>query len=115
MTRSPPTPASGAACPPPAPRATGSAADHGARVIDLPLDPGTLGLSSAGDPAAAGGSPAERDEVSYALGKGASPGAPAGDEGQGPAIVNYPAAYPGVIAVGATDRAGRLAPFSSTR
>ncbi len=91
------------------------AADHGARVIDLPLDPGTLGLSSAGDPAAAGGSPAERDAVSYALSKGAILVAPAGDDGQGPAIVNYPAAYPGVIAVAATDRAGRLAPFSSTR
>jgi hypothetical protein len=91
------------------------AADHGARVIDLPLDPGTLGLSSAGDPAAAGGSPAERDAVSYALSKGAILVAPAGDDGQGPALVNYPAAYPGVIAVGATDRAGGLAPFSSTR
>ena len=41
--------------------------------------------------------------------------APAGDDGQGPGIVNYPAAYPGVIAVGAIDRAGHLASFSSTR
>ena len=29
--------------------------------------------------------------------------------------MNYPAAYPGVIAVGAIDRAGHLASFSSTR
>jgi subtilisin family serine protease len=91
------------------------AADHGARIIDLPLDPGTLGLTSSGDPAAAGGSPAERAAVAYALSKGAVLVAPAGDDGQGPGLVNYPAAYPGVIAVGAIDRAGHLAAFSSTR
>jgi hypothetical protein len=91
------------------------AAGHGARIIDLPLDPGTLGLTDSGDPAAAGGSPAERAAVGYALSKGILLVAPAGDDAQGPAIANYPAAYPGVIAVGAVDRAGRLAPFSSTR
>jgi hypothetical protein len=91
------------------------AADHGARIIDLPLDPGTLGLTSKGDPAAAGGSPAERAAVTYALSKGIVLVAPAGDDGQGPAIVNYPAAYPGVIAVGAIGRTGQLASFSSRR
>ncbi len=91
------------------------AADHGARVIDLPLDPGTLGLTSKGDPAAAGGSPAEQAAVGYALSKGVVLVAPAGDDGQGADLVNYPAAYPGVIAVGAIDRAGHLASFSSTR
>ena len=91
------------------------AADHGARIIDLPLDPGTLGLTASGDPAAAGGSPAERAAVADALSKGIVLVAPAGDDGQGPGIVNYPAAYPGVIAVGAVDRAGHLASFSSTR
>ena len=91
------------------------AADHGARIIDLPLDPGTLGLTGNGDPAAAGGSPAERAAVADALSKGIVLVAPAGDDGQGPGIVNYPAAYPGVIAVGAIDRAGHLASFSSTR
>ena len=89
------------------------AADHGARIIDLPLDPGTLGLTSKGDPAAAGGSPAERAAVGYALSKGVVLVAPAGDDGQGPRLVNYPAAYPGVIAVGAIGRTGQLAPFSS--
>ena len=89
------------------------AADHGARVIDLPLDPGTLGLTSKGDPAAAGGSPAERAAVGYALSKGVVLVAPAGDDGQGPGLVNYPAAYPGVIAVGAIGRTGHLASFSS--
>jgi Subtilase family len=91
------------------------AVDHGARVIDLPLDPGTLGLTSAGDPAAAGGSTAERAAVHYALSKNVLLVAPAGDDGQGSGIVNYPAAYPGVIAVGAIGRAGQLAVFSSRR
>jgi subtilisin family serine protease len=91
------------------------AAAHGARIIDLPLDPGTLGLTGRGEPAAAGGSAAERAAVSYALSRGIVLVAPAGDDREGPGIVNYPAAYPGVIAVGAVDRAGRLAEFSSTR
>jgi subtilisin family serine protease len=91
------------------------ATDHGARIIDLPLDPGTLGLTSKGDPAAAGGSPAERAAVGYALSKGVLLVAPAGDDGEGSGIVNYPAAYPGVIAVGAVGRTGQLAPFSSKR
>ncbi len=91
------------------------AADHGARIIDLPLDPGTLGLTSKGDPAAAGGSPAEQAAVGYALSKGVVLVAPAGDDGQGPGLVNYPAAYSGVIAVGAVGRTGQLASFSSRR
>ena len=91
------------------------AVDHGARVIDLPLDPGTLGLTGAGDPAAAGGSAAEQAAVAYALGKNVVLVAPAGDDGQGADIVNYPAAYSGVIAVGAVGRNGRLAAFSARR
>ena len=91
------------------------AADHGARVIDLPMDPGTLGLTSKGNPAAAGGSAAERAAVGYALSKGIVLVAPAGDDGQGPGLVNYPAAYPGVIAVGAVGRTGQLASFSNRR
>ena len=91
------------------------ATDHGARIIDLPLDPGTLGLTSKGDPAAAGGSAAERAAVGYALSKGVVLVAPAGDDGEGSGIVNYPAAYPGVVAVGAIDRGGHLASFSSKR
>jgi hypothetical protein len=91
------------------------ATDHGARIIDLPLDPGTLGLTSKGDPAAAGGSPAERAAVAYALGKGVLLVAPAGDDAEGSGIVNYPAAYPGVLAVGAIGRTRQLASFSSRR
>src|SRR6202042_1143717 len=91
------------------------AADHGARIIDLPLDPGTLGLTSEGDPAAAGGNPAEQAAVSYALSKGVVLVAPAGDDGQEPGLVNYPAAYAGVLAVGAVSRTGQLASFSSRK
>ena len=91
------------------------AVDHGARVIDLPLDPGTFGLAGQGDTAAAGGSPAEQEAVAYALRQGAVLVAPAGDDALGAGLVNYPAAYTGVIAVGAVSRGGQLAPFSSKR
>jgi serine protease len=89
------------------------AVDHGARIIDLPLDPGTAGLTGQGSPAAAGGSPAERAAVAYALRNNVVLVAPAGDDGQGPGLVDYPAAYRGVIAVGAVARNGRVASFSS--
>ncbi len=89
------------------------AVDHGARVIDLPLDPGTAGLTGQGDPAAADGSQAEQAAVAYALRKNVVLVAPAGDDALGRGLVNYPAAYPGVIAVGAVARDGQLAPFSS--
>ena len=88
---------------------------HGARIIDLPLDPGTLGITGRGDPAAAGGSPAERAAVEYALGRSVVLVAPAGDDGMGPGLVDYPAAFPGVVAVGAADRSGQLASFSGRR
>jgi subtilisin family serine protease len=89
------------------------AVDHGARVIDLPMDPGTFGLTGGGDPAAADGSRAEQTAVAYALRKSVVLVAPAGDDGEGPGLVNYPAAYTGVIAVGAVSRGGSIAPFSS--
>lgn len=89
------------------------AVGHGATVIALPLDPGTLGSAASGDPAAAGGSPAERAAVRYALAHDVLLIAPAGDNGALPRAVSYPAAYPGVIAVGATARDGQLSPFSN--
>ena len=91
------------------------AVGHGARIIDLPLDPGTAGLTGHGSPDAAGGSPAERAAVAYALRKNVVLVAPAGDDGEGLGLVDYPAAYPGVIAVGAVARSGQVAPFSSRR
>jgi hypothetical protein len=51
--------------------------------------------------------------VAYALRKNVVLVAPAGDDGQGPDLTDHPAAYTGVIAVGAIARNGQLAPFSS--
>ncbi|MBO0816493.1 MAG: S8 family serine peptidase, partial [Actinobacteria bacterium] len=88
------------------------AVGHGATVIALPLDPGALG-PAAPNPGASG-SPAERAAVSFALARNVLLVAPAGDNGAKGNAVNYPAAYPGVIAVGATTRDGKLSPFSNT-
>lgn len=95
------------------------AVSHGATVIALPADPATLGRPGAPGPAAggsaAGGSAAERAAVRYALARNVVLVAPAGDDGMSGEGTDYPAAYPGVIAVGATSNNGKLAPFSSTR
>src|SRR5690348_174489 len=80
---------------------------HDATVIDLPLDP----VTSTGAPGS-NGSAAERAAVAYALSKHVVLVAPAGDEGAGTNAVNYPAAYHGVIAVGAFDQHFVKAPFS---
>jgi hypothetical protein len=79
-----------------------------AGVIDLPLDP----VTTAGAPGS-GGSAAERAAVGYALANHVVLVAPAGDGGAGTDPVNYPAAYPGVISVGAFDQQFVKAPFSS--
>ena len=90
------------------------AVSHGARVIDLPIDPGEAGSSgTGGTAAAAGGSAAEKTAVSYALAHNVVLVAPAGDDGASSDSPNYPAAYPGVIAVGAFDSAFTKAPWSS--
>ena len=81
---------------------------HGAQVIDLPLDP----AAQAGG-TTQGGSPAERSAVEAALAKGVVLVAPSGDNGAGTDTVNYPAAYPGVISVGAFARGFVKAPFTS--
>ena len=87
---------------------------HGAKVIDLPLDPGAAYADGTpGAAGAAGGATAERTAVSYALAKGAVLVAPAGDDGPRQGRVSYPAAYPGVIAVGAFDRTFTKSSFSS--
>ncbi|HEV2537356.1 MAG TPA: S8 family serine peptidase, partial [Streptosporangiaceae bacterium] len=91
------------------------AVDHGARIIELPMDPGTGGVTGQGNPAAAGGSQAEQAAVANALSKDVILIAPAGDDGAGAGLVDYPAAYPGVIAVGAVARDGLVASFSSRR
>jgi serine protease len=72
------------------------AVDHGAQVINLSL----------------GGGPSRtlQDAVQYALGRGVTLCCAAGNNGG--ARLTYPAAYPGVIAVGATNSSGKRASFS---
>jgi hypothetical protein len=90
------------------------AANNGASVIDLPMDPGAASATGTpGVPGLALSSAAEKSAVAYALRKGVVLVAPAGDDGTGTGIVNYPAAYPGVISVGAFDKNFTKAPFSS--
>ncbi|SCE80859.1 Serine protease, subtilisin family [Micromonospora mirobrigensis] len=74
------------------------AADHGATVINLSL----VGPDD---------NPALHEAITYATGRGAVVVAAAGNEGTG--VAQYPAAYPEVIAVGATDGGGNLTDFSS--
>jgi Subtilase family len=87
---------------------------HGATVIDLPIDPGQPGSSGTGGAsAAAGGSTAEKSAISYALARNVVLVAPAGDDGAATDAANYPAAYPGVLAIGAFNSAFIKAPWSS--
>ena len=74
------------------------AADHGARIINLSLAGNTH--------------PALADAVAYAQGRGALVVAAAGNKGQSSEV--FPAAYPGVVAVGSTSPdGGRLSTFSN--
>ena len=73
------------------------AADHGAKVINLSLGSDTP-------------TQVESDAVAYAQGKGVLVVAAAGNDGA--TTPSYPAAYPQVVAVGATDAAGHRADFS---
>ena len=98
------------------------AVGHGAQVIDLPLDPAALaattpagGTGTTAGGTTAGGSTAEREAVAYALSKNVVLVAPGGDGGTGTDTVNYPAAYPNVISVGAFNQSFTKAPFSSHR
>ncbi|MDN5360989.1 MAG: thermitase [Moorella sp. (in: firmicutes)] len=74
------------------------AADHGARVINLSLGAPQYSQTL-------------HDAVAYATGKGAVVVAAAGNEYSWG--VDYPAAYPEVLAVGASDENDRVAPFSN--
>jgi hypothetical protein len=81
---------------------------HGADVIDLPLDPVTKPGA-----AGSGGGLAERRAIRRALARHVVLVAPAGDNGAGTDAANYPAAYRGVISVGAFDSHFVKAPFTS--
>ncbi|MFC4111746.1 S8 family serine peptidase [Nonomuraea zeae] len=80
------------------------AADHGADVISMSL--------GGGDGAWEGSAP-EEEAVQYAIGKGAVLVASSGNDGDSANRKNFPAAYPGVIAVGAVDRRLKVAAFSN--
>ncbi|MBG0815149.1 S8 family serine peptidase [Planomonospora sp. ID82291] len=88
-------------------RAIRYATDHGAAVVSMSLG-------------AYGPHRAEREAVSYALSRGVVLVAAVGNDGDsehaeraGTSFWSFPAGYSGVIGVGAVDRAGRPAPFSS--
>ncbi|MGH3382578.1 MAG: S8 family serine peptidase, partial [Actinoallomurus sp.] len=80
------------------------AADHGAKVISMSLGGGNLFYN---------GNAAEESAIKYALDKGAVLIASAGNDGNSANRRNYPAAYEGVIAVGAVDRAFKPAKFTN--
>jgi type VII secretion-associated serine protease mycosin len=80
------------------------AADHGAQVISMSLGGGNLFYN---------GNAAEEAAIKYALGKGSVLIASAGNDGNAANRRNYPAAYPGVIAVGAVDRTFKPAKFTN--
>jgi type VII secretion-associated serine protease mycosin len=80
------------------------AVDHGAQIINMSLGGGKVIYN---------GNPAEAEAVRYALNKGAMLIASAGNDGAGLNRRNYPAAYPGVTAVGAVDKTLRPAKFTN--
>ncbi|MGN9843424.1 S8 family serine peptidase [Nonomuraea sp. H19] len=80
------------------------AADHGADVISMSLGGGSGAWEGSAD---------EEEAVQYAIGKGAVLVASSGNDGDAGNRKNFPAAYPGVIAVGAVDRRLRVARFSN--
>jgi hypothetical protein len=80
------------------------AADHGAQVISMSLGGGGHFYN---------GNRLEAAAIKYALRKGIVLVASAGNDGGGANRRTYPAAYPGVIAVGAVDRAFRPTGFTN--
>ncbi len=80
------------------------AVDHGAEVISMSLGGGDGSYR---------GSPDEDAAVRYALSKGVVLVASSGNDGEGANRPTFPAAYPGVIAVGAVDERLGPAPFSN--
>jgi subtilisin family serine protease len=103
----PPVEGDGTAAESPLARALRYAANHGAQVVSMSI--GSYGPLRS-----------EREAVSYALGKGVVLVAAVGNDGQTPyakekgtSYWSFPAGYPGVIGVAATDKQGRRATFSS--
>ncbi|MBE7189093.1 S8 family serine peptidase [Jatrophihabitans endophyticus] len=90
------------------PAAIGWAADHGASIINL-----SIGGKQYPGRDAVPCSPAEQDAVFHALDRGAVVVAAVGNTGPHRNIVEDPGACLGVVTVGAVDRRGRVASFSS--
>ncbi|MGP4029979.1 S8 family serine peptidase [Actinomadura sp. 3N407] len=82
------------------------AVDHGADIINMSLGGGRQFYN---------GTKSQESAIKYALGKGVVLIASAGNDGSGANRKNFPAAYPGVIAVGALDRRLRLWKDSNRR
>ena len=82
------------------------AVDHGAEIINMSLGGGRQFFN---------GTKSQEDAIRYALDKGVVLIASAGNDGSGANRKNFPAAYPGVIAVGALDRRLRLWKDSNRR
>ncbi|MFI0372865.1 S8 family serine peptidase [Actinomadura sp. 1N219] len=82
------------------------AVDHGANIINMSLGGGRQFYD---------GTASQESAIKYALGKGVILIASAGNDGSGANRKNFPAAYPGVIAVGALDRRLRLWKDSNRR
>nr|WP_244994667.1 S8 family serine peptidase [Actinomadura coerulea] len=82
------------------------AVDHGAGIINMSLGGGRQSYN---------GTPSQEKAIRYALSKGVVLIASAGNDGSGANRRNFPAAYPGVIAVGALDRRLRLWKDSNRR
>jgi serine protease len=80
------------------------AADHGAQVISMSLGGGNMFYN---------GNASEEAAIKYALAKGAVLIASSGNDGNAANRRNYPAAYPGVVAVGAVDRSFKAARFTN--
>lgn len=84
------------------------AADHGAKIITMALG-GTRDPKTASEPCPAD----EQSAIYYALRKGAVLFAAAGNRGQSGNAVEEPGVCLGVVSVGAVDRSGTVASFSS--
>ncbi|WUH97994.1 S8 family serine peptidase [Spirillospora sp. NBC_00431] len=82
------------------------AVDHGADIINMSLGGGRQYYN---------GTASQESAIKYALGKGVILIASAGNDGSTANRKNFPAAYPGVIAVGALDRRLRLWKDSNRR
>ncbi|MFB4311933.1 S8 family serine peptidase [Actinomadura sp. GTD37] len=82
------------------------AVDHGAGIINMSLGGGRQFYN---------GTKSQESAIKYALAKGVVLIASAGNDGSGANRKNFPAAYPGVIAVGALDQRLRLWKDSNRR